>query len=79
MADLIYIRDAYKSLNRSLFGDEMILTFHEGDFGALGRVLRVIERNISEKRKKNDFKKAMKILDDISILADDRARLLLGK
>lgn len=79
MADLICIRDAYKSLNKSLFGSEMTLGFHEGNFGAMGRVLRVIERNLPKKLRKNDYKKAMKILDDASISPEARAKRLLGK
>lgn len=76
MADLIYIRDAYKALNKSLFGSEMTLVFYEGHMGALGRVFRVIERNVSDKWKKDDDG-AMKILDDISLAPEIRAEILL--
>lgn len=76
MADLIYIRDAYKSLNKSLFGAEMTLVFYEGYMGALGRVFRVIERNVSDKWKKDDDG-AIRILDDTSLSPETRAEILL--
>lgn len=76
MADLIYIRDAYKSLNASLFGAEVTLVFYEGYMGALGRVYRVIERNVSDKWKKDDDG-AMRILDDTSLTPETRAEMLL--
>ena len=76
MADLIYIRDAYKSLNESLFGAEVTLVFYEGYMGALGRVFRVIERNVSDRWKKDDDG-AMRILDDTSLTAEERATMLL--
>lgn len=78
MSDLIYVRDAYKAMNKSLHGEEMVLGFHEGYLGALGRVFRVIERNISEKWK-NDDDSAMRILDAISLSPEERARLLLDE
>lgn len=76
MSDLIYVRDAYKEMNKSLHGEEMVLGFHEGYLGALGRVFRVIERNISGKWKKDDDS-AMRILDAISLSPEERTRLLL--
>lgn len=76
MSDLIYVRDAYKAMNKTLHGEEMVLGFHEGYLGALGRVFRVIERNISGKWK-NDDDSAMRILDAISLSPEERARLLL--
>jgi len=78
MSDLICVRDAYKAMNKSLHGEEMVLGFHEGYLGALGRVFRVIERNISKKWKKDDDS-AMRILDAISLRPEERARLLLDE
>lgn len=76
MADLICARDAYKAMNKSLHGEEMALGFHEGHLGALGRIFRVIERNMSEKWKKDDDD-AVKILDDISLAPNMRAEILM--
>ena len=76
MADLIYARDAYKDMNKSLHGAEMALAFHEGQLGALGRVFRVIDRNVSEKWKKDDSG-VMQILDAITLTPEERAGLLL--
>lgn len=78
MADLIYVRDAYKTMNRSLLGEEMVLGFNEGHLGAMGRVFRVIERNISEKWNEDDDG-AMKILDDTSLAPEVRAEVLLAE
>lgn len=76
MADLIYIRDAYRAMNKLLHGEEIAFGFHEGCIGALGRVCRVIGKNVSPKWKKNDDG-VMGILDDISLAPEKRAEILL--
>lgn len=76
MADLICIRDAYRSMNKLLHGEEIAFGFHEGCIGALGRVCRIIGRNVSVKWKKDDDG-AMEILDDISLTPEKRAEMLL--
>lgn len=76
MADLICVRDAYKAMNKSLLGEEMVLGFHEGYLGTLGRIFRVIERNVAEKWKQ-DNNGAIRMLDAISLTPEERARLLL--
>ena len=50
--------------------------FHEGYLGALGRIFRVIERNMSEKWRQDD-NSAIRILDAISLTPKERARILL--
>ncbi len=76
MADLIYIRDAYRAMNKLLHGEEIAFGFHEGCIGALGRVCRVIGKNVSPKWKKDD-NGAMEILDDTSLTPETRAEMLL--
>lgn len=76
MTDLIYARDAYREMSKSLHGEEMALGFHEGYLGALGRIFRVIERNMSEKWRQDD-NSAIRILDAISLTPKERARILL--
>lgn len=78
MTDLIYARDAYKGMNKSLHGEEMALEFHKGYLGAIGRISRVIERNVPEKWKKEDGS-IMKILDTVLLSPEKRASLLLGE
>lgn len=77
MADMIYIRDAYDSLNNSLFGVGMIVGFHEGNMGAISRIHNLIERNAAEELKKNDCEEVWKIADDTSKTAEERAEMLL--
>lgn len=76
MADLIYIRDAYRAMNKLLHGEEIAFGFHEGCIGTLGRVCRVIGKNVSLKWKKDDDG-AMEILDDILLAPEKRAEILL--
>ena len=76
MADLIYIRDAYRAMNKLMHGEEIAFGFHEGCIGALGRVCRIIGKNISGKWKKDDDG-AMGILDDNSLAPEKRAEILL--
>lgn len=71
---LYYARDAYREMNKSLHGEEMALGFHEGYLGALGRIFRVIERNMSEKWRQDD-NSAIRILDAISLTPKERARI----
>lgn len=78
MVDLIYIRDAYRLMNKLMHGEEIAFGFHEGCIGALGRVCRVISKNVSENWKKDDDG-AMKILDDTSLTPETRAKMLLEK
>lgn len=77
MADLIRIRDAYESMNKSLLGKEVALLFHEGYLGELGRIFQVIDRNVSDKCKQDDDG-PIKILDTVSLTPEERAKLVLG-
>lgn len=77
MTDLIFVRDAYKAMNKSLHGEEMAFGFHEGYLGAMGRIFRVIEQNMPEKWRQDD-NNAIRILDAISLHPEERARLLLA-
>lgn len=77
MADLVY--DAYITINRALFGDAVLLGFHEGNFGTISRIFNVIERNVADELKKDDYKATWEILDDTSISPEERAKRLLGE
>lgn len=79
MADLVYVYDAYITINKALFGDEMLLGFHEGNFGTISRIFNVIERNVADGLKKDDYKATWEIMDDTSIPPGERAKKLLGK
>lgn len=79
MTDLVYVYDAYITINKALFGEAVFLGFHEGNFGAISRIFNVIERNVIEELKKDDYKKTWDILDDTSISPEERAKKLLGK
>ncbi len=79
MIDLVYVYDAYITINRALFGEAVFLGFHEGNFGAISRIFNVIERNVIEELKKDDYKKTWDILDDFSLKPEERAKKLLGK
>lgn len=79
MTDLVYVYDAYITINRALFGEAVFLGFHEGNFGAISRIFNVIERNVIEELKKDDYKKTWDILDDFSLKPEERAKKLLGK
>ena len=79
MTDLVYVYDAYITINKVLFGDAMLLGFHEGSFGKISRICNVIQRNVAEKLKKDECENAWKILDNISLTPEDRARKLLEK
>ena len=79
MTDLVYVYDAYITINKTLFGDTVLLGFNEGNFGATSRIFNVIERNVIEELKKDDYKKTWDILDDTSISPEERAKKLLGK
>ena len=79
MADLVYVYDAYITINKALFGDAMLLGFHEGNFGTISRIFNVIERNVADVLKKDDYKATWEILDNTSMSPEDRAKKLLGK
>ena len=78
MTDLVYVYDAYVAINKALFGGAVFLAFYEGNFGAISRIFNVIERNVIEELKKDDYKAAWEILDDISMTPEERAKKLLG-
>ncbi len=78
MADLVYVYDAYITINKALFGDAMLLGFHEGNFGTISRIFNVIERNVADELKKDDYRVTWEILDDFSLKPEERARRLLG-
>ena len=78
MADLVYVYDAYITINKALFGDAMLLGFHEGNFGTISRIFNVIERNVADELKKDDYRVTWEILDDFSLQPEERARRLLG-
>ncbi len=52
MADLVYVYDAYITINKALFGDAVLLGFHEGNFGTISRIFNVMERNVADELKK---------------------------
>ncbi len=79
MADLVYVYDAYITINKALFGDAVLLGFHEGNFGTISRIFNVIERNVADVLKKDDYKATWEILDNTSMSPEDRAKKLLGK
>lgn len=79
MVHLVYIMDAYRKLNITCCGEEIMMGFDEGCIGALSRIYKVIEHNACESMRKDDFKKGDKILLDVSISAEQRAKKLLGK
>lgn len=79
MTQLIYVLDAYKSLNKSLLGDEMVLSFQEGYLGALGRIYKVIGNHISEELRVGESSGGGMILSDVSLEPEERAKRLLGK
>lgn len=78
MTELIYIHDAYKALNKSVLGEEMILGFHEGILGTLGRIYKVIGNHVSEELNEGDYPKEHEILADTSLEPEERAKQLLG-
>ena len=69
----------YITINKALFGDAMLLGFHEGNFGTISRIFNVIERNVSDGLKKDDYKATWEILDNTSMPPEDRAKRLLGE
>lgn len=79
MADLVYVYDAYITINKALFGDAVLLGFHEGNFGTISRIFNVMERNVADELKKDHYKATWEILDDTSTSPEDRAKKLLGK
>ena len=79
MTDLVYVYDAYIMINKALFGDTVLLGFYEGNFGAISRIFNVIERNVADGLKKDDYKTTWEILDNTSMPPEERARRLLGE
>lgn len=79
MIHLVYIMDAYRQLNITCCGEEIMMGFDEGCIGALSRIYKVIEHNACEDMRKDDFKKGDKILLDDSLTPEQRAKKLLGK
>lgn len=79
MVHLVYIMDAYRKLNITLYGEEIMMGFDEGCIGTLSRIYRVIEHNACEDMRKDDFKEGDKILLDTSLSAEERAKKLFGK
>ena len=79
MTDLVYVYDAYITINKTLFGDTVLLGFNEGNFGATSRIFNVIERNVIEELKKDDYKKTWDILDDFSLKPEERVKKLFGE
>lgn len=78
MTDMIYVYDAYVSINKVLFGGAVFLAFYEGNFGAISRIFNVIERNVIEELKQDDYKATWEILDGVSLKPEERAKRLLG-
>lgn len=78
MADLVYVYDAYITINKALFGDAVLLGFYEGNFGAISRIFNVIERNVTDRLKKDDYKETWEILDNTLMSPEERAKRLLG-
>ena len=79
MAGLVYVYDAYITINKTLFGDTVLLGFNEGNFRATSRIFNVIERNVIEELKKDDYKKTWDILDDFSLKPEERVKKLFGE
>ena len=78
MVDLIMIRDAYVAISEVLLGKETMVPYSYGEWGAMARIFGIIERNVAESLKADDYKKAVEILEDNSLRAEERARMLLG-
>ena len=73
MTELIRIHDAYKGLNTTLYGSELVLDFDVGYIGALGRIYKVIDDNVP----KSMQSVSTEILADTSIEPKTRAKMLL--
>lgn len=78
MEELIHIHDACDTLNTTLMGTEIALCYNEGLLGAFSRIHAVIERNVTEKLKEDDYKGVWEIMDNKSLTPDKRAKLLVG-
>jgi len=79
MTHLISIMDAYRELNITFCGEEMMLGFDEGCIGSLSRIYKVIAHNVCNEMRENDFAKEDEVLLDTSLTAEQRAKKLLGK
>ena len=78
MTDLLYIHDACDKLNITLLGTELMVGYHEGVLGALSRIHGIIERNVPEELKKNDYESVWKIVEDTSLTMEQQAEMLVG-
>ena len=78
MADLLYIREASEGLIAIMLGMGTSIAYHQGILGALSRVNGVIERNVREELKKNNYKRVWEIAQDTSLTMEQRAEMLLG-
>ena len=79
MADLICMYDAYNAINQTLFGESIAYQFHQGNFGALSRVSKIIERSCDDTLKNSDFEKLYEILRNTNMTMEERAKRILGK
>ena len=79
MTDMIYVYDAYCAINRALFGEAVFFGFSDGNWGTMTRMFNVIERNVADELKKDNFKEAKAILDSSLLTPEERARKLLGE
>ena len=79
MVHLVYIMDAYRKLNITCCGEEIMMGFDEGCIGALSRVYKVIAHNVCAEMRENDFAKEDEVLLDTSLTPEERAKKLLGK
>ncbi len=79
MVHLVYIMDAYRQLNITCCGEEIMMGFNEGCIGALSRIYRVIEHNTCTELRQNDFAEGDEVLLDISLSPEERAKKLLRK
>lgn len=78
MTDLLYIHAACDKLNITLLGTELMVGYHEGVLGALSRIHGIIERNVPEDLKKNDYENVWKIVEDTSLTMEQQAEILVG-
>lgn len=79
MANLIYVLDAYKELNAFLYGTEVALCFDEGILGRMGRLYKVINNHLAVKFQKRETGEDEKILSDISLEPEVRAKMLMAE
>lgn len=78
MTDLLYIHDACDKLNETMLGTETSVGLHEGILGSLSRIHSVIERNVREELKKNDYERVWEIVEDTSLTVEQQAEMLVA-